>query len=82
MKWLATYKKEIGRDQVLRELRSLPCEIIASEQPVPLGTDEEVLSVEGPDDLALLAKPFHAIVKIYPNSKMSAFGSQRKNSRT
>jgi hypothetical protein len=73
MNWLVTFKKQIGRDQIVQQLQSLPCEVHLSERHMPLETDEEVLAVEGPANLAQLVEPFQAIMKIYPNSKMSAF---------
>lgn len=75
MKWLVTFKKQIDREEILEQLRSLQCEVITSDRLMPLGTDEEVLSVEGPDNLAQLAEPFSSLIKVYPNSKMSSYRS-------
>jgi len=73
MKWLVTFKKQIDRKKILEQLSSLQCEVVTSDHPIPLGTDEETMSVEGPNDLAKLAEPFSSLIKVYPNSKMSAY---------
>lgn len=68
MKWLVTVQKLADREQVLEQLRSLRCEVLASDRPVILGADEEVLSVDGPANLVQLAEPYTSTMKIYPNS--------------
>lgn len=73
MKWLVTFKSKIGRERVLEQLRSLPCEIRASDRSTPLGDDEEVMAVEGPADLARLADGLDGSLKLSPNSRMSNF---------
>jgi len=73
MKWLVTVKKVADREKILEQLRSLRCEVLTSDRPVTLGTDEEVLSVEGPANLVQLAEPYTSMMKIYPNSKMRAY---------
>lgn len=71
MKWLVTFKKHVGREKVVEQLRAMGCEISPSERSMALGDDEELLSVEGPGDLTRLAEPHRATMKVYPNSKMS-----------
>jgi hypothetical protein len=73
MKWLVTFKKQVGREKILERLQSLGGVILASDRPVALGADEEVLSVEGPSNLAQLAEPHKNTMKIYPNSQMSPY---------
>ncbi|MBY0461290.1 MAG: hypothetical protein K2V38_28530 [Gemmataceae bacterium] len=73
MKWLVTFKKQVGRENVLERLKALGCAVLPSDRPVTLGADEEVLSVEGPSNLAQLAEPQKNAIKVYPNSKMSAY---------
>ena len=73
MKWLVTIKKDATRESAFQTLRSLKCEVSESETPIPLGKDEEVLSVEGPVNLMELAKPYENMMAIYPDSKMEAY---------
>lgn len=73
MKWLVTFKKQTGRDKVVEQLHSLGCAVLASDRSIPLGADEEVLSVEGPGNLVQLAEPHRNSMKIYPNSKQSPY---------
>jgi hypothetical protein len=73
MKWLVTFKKQVGREKVMEQLKTLGCAELAADRHVDLGTDEEVLSVEGPNNLGQLAEPHKNTMKIYPNSKMSPY---------
>jgi len=73
MKWLVTFKKQVGREKVLEQLQSLGCAVHTSDRPATLGADEEVLSVDGPGNLTQLAEPYKSTMKIYPNSKMSPY---------
>ena len=73
MKWLVTFRKQTGRDKVLEHLHTLGCSVLSSDRPMPLGADEEVLSVEGPSNLTQLAEPHKNSMKIYPNSKQSPY---------
>jgi hypothetical protein len=73
MKWLVTFKDLTGRDKILEQLRSLGCEVLTADRTMPLGDDEEVLSVEGPANLPELAEPFKNTMKMYPNSKMTGY---------
>lgn len=71
MKWLVTYKKRVGRQKVADQLKSLGCDVPPIDRAVSLGNDEEVLSVEGPNDLVRLAESHIDTMRIYPNSKMN-----------
>lgn len=73
MKWLVTFKKLVGREKIVAQLQSVRCEILTVDRPVPLGDDEEVLSVEGPANLPELTEPFKSTMKLYPNSKMTKY---------
>ena len=73
MKWLVTFKKQVGREKVLEQLQSWGCSVLTSDRPVPLGVDEEILSLEGPANLAQLAEPHKNTMTIYPNSKLSPY---------
>ena len=73
MKWLVTFKQHVDRESVLDKLRSLGCDLRDEGRVQPLGTDEVVLSVEGPPNLAKLAEPLKGTVKVYPDSKKSKY---------
>lgn len=73
MKWLVTLDQNADRKQAIERLKSLQCELPTPERSVSLGSDELVIAVEGPANLAQLAEPYSATMKVYPNSKMRAF---------
>lgn len=72
MKWLVTYNKQVGRENVLKKLQSLGCEV-ESNRAIPMGDEEEMLTVEGPRGLDQLARQRAAMLRIFPDSTMSSY---------
>lgn len=72
MEWLLTVKKVDPAD-LDALLRQLGCERDPEHEPIPLGRDEEAISVHGPRDLATRAQGEEQILKVSPNSTLTLY---------
>ena len=72
MDWLITFKKSISADELERILAQSGCTAEESP-PIPLGEDEQVISVTGPPDLPRRLQPEEGILKVSPNSPLTLY---------
>lgn len=73
MKWLITTKRTIDLKSLLRDLDDLGCDSQACGDPIPLDSGEQVIEIEGPDDVPERAKSKPSILAIHPSSEMEHF---------
>jgi hypothetical protein len=73
MNWLVTVEKGKKQGEIDALLRSWGCERDAENPPIPIGEDEEVISVTGPCDLPQKAKGERRVRKVSPNSTMTLY---------
>jgi hypothetical protein len=72
MKWLLTTPAHVDLDTVRREVESVGGKL-ESDDPVPLGEDEQVLYADGPDDLPERLTATPTPIKANPSSEMDLF---------
>lgn len=73
MKWLVTFPKNTDIETLKKHLQQWKCDLIKDISSIPLEDLEEVIEVEGPQDLPKLASSSHLNIKVYPNSKIEPF---------
>jgi hypothetical protein len=73
MRWLITTDRSLNLSELEGILRKYNCEIVEGSEPIPLNTTEQVIEVEGPEDLPSLARQEKDILKISPSSKMELY---------
>lgn len=73
MKWMITFSKGKAWQGVAEQLHKLGCRVPTGLQPTSLSAEENVVSVEGPADLARRAESLKDTLRVYPNSKMEAY---------
>lgn len=72
MDWLITTRRDFSLEQLDDLLARLNCERV-SDDPIPLGTNEQVVEVTGPKDLPDRLKGDARVLKVSPNSVMDYF---------
>lgn len=70
MRWLVTVASQFDPDTLREKLAAAGCERIALEDAVPLGDDEVVIPVEGPESLPERVASLKQVLAIYPDSEM------------
>lgn len=73
MKWLITVDSSANLQKVYQELSALGCAFDEGRQPIPLGGDEQVIQLEGPEDLPSRVEELTAIRKVSPNSELTLY---------
>jgi hypothetical protein len=73
MKWLVTFAKNTDIEVLQKHLQQWKCDLLKDSSPISLDDLEEVIEVEGPQDLPKLASSSHLNIKVYPNSKVEPF---------
>ena len=74
MNWLITTKTDVDLEQLLAKLAVFGCEMMDDAAPIPLGENEQVFEITGPDDLTEKITGDDSILDIYPNSELTLFG--------
>lgn len=70
-KWLITTKTCVDPAQLNSKLSALGCQ--QTSPPIPLDDNEQVIEVEGPNDLPAKAESEVEILKINPSSDMELY---------
>lgn len=73
MRWLITTKRTIDLKSLLKDLDDLGCDSQSRGDPIPLDSDEQVIEIEGPNDILERAKSKPSILAIHPSSEMEHF---------
>lgn len=71
-KWLVTTSSEQDLDALRRDVAAEGGSVIDSP-PVPLDPEEQVLEVDGPDDLPSKLERYPSVRKVSPNSEIDLF---------
>jgi hypothetical protein len=73
MNWLITVGANADLGELSRRLAELGCKGLENLTPVPLGPNEQVIQVSGPEDLPERAKRIPGVRKISPSSEMTFY---------
>ncbi|MEM9218573.1 MAG: hypothetical protein AAGD25_30055 [Cyanobacteria bacterium P01_F01_bin.150] len=73
MQWLITTKIDVTLEQLSAMLSRLGCQPIPEDSSIPLDEAEQVISVEGPDDLPGKLEGNAEILQIYPDSSLELY---------
>ncbi|RMH22950.1 MAG: hypothetical protein D6696_02140 [Acidobacteria bacterium] len=73
MRWLLTLRRDVDRQDLDARLADWGCRPSDDAEPIPLGEDEQVLAVEGPDDLPDRTRDEELVREVFPDSEMSYF---------
>ena len=72
MDWLVSIRKSASPEQVRDLLARAGC-VAEDAPPIPLGDDEQVVSVSGPPDLPARLENDERVVKVSPNSGLTLY---------
>jgi hypothetical protein len=72
MEWLITFRKSVSPEEMARILDDSGCSA-ELDPPIPLGEDEQVVSVSGPADLPRRLKAEEAVLGVNPNSTLTLY---------
>jgi hypothetical protein len=73
MHWLITVRADADLRRVVSRLKDLGCSADEEPIPIPLDEGEQVIEVEGPQELPRLAVGEKDIVKVSPSSKLTLY---------
>jgi hypothetical protein len=73
VRWLITLPKNANLEEITQRLASLGTRLVEEESPIPLGEDEQVVSVVGPADLGERLADDEAVLAIYPDSEYELY---------
>jgi hypothetical protein len=73
MRWLITTPKESDLED-LRHAIAAHGGAVGDDPPIPLGADEQVVEVDGPDDLPARLGDHPAVLKISPDTPKHPYG--------
>jgi hypothetical protein len=73
VRWLITLPKNANLEKITQRLASLGTRLVEEEPPIPLGEDEQVVSVVGPADLGERLAGDEAVLAIYPDSEYELY---------
>ena len=73
MDWLITTKANTDMEQLLTKLSGYGCKIADDLTPVPLGANEQVIEVTGPNNLPEKIVGDDSILGIFPNSELTLY---------
>jgi hypothetical protein len=72
MEWLVSFKRTLSPAEV-QSILDRSGSMAGNSPPVPLGEDEQVVSVSGPPDLPRRLGGDDRVLKISPNSTMTLY---------
>lgn len=72
MRWLITTRRNLSLEQLDELLDQWGCSRVEND-PIPLGTDEQVVEVTGPSNLPAKATEDERVLSINPDSQMDYF---------